>query len=53
MTVGFTLMMLASTLTGAAGDTGSLVLLLVIVALSVGGTIIMFLPEPSRWFGRR
>jgi hypothetical protein len=51
MTVGFTLMMLAGTLTGAAGDTGSLVVILVIVALSVGGTIIMFLPEPSRWFG--
>jgi hypothetical protein len=50
MTVGFTLMMLAGTLTGASGDTGSLVLLLVIVAASVGGTIIMFLPEPSRWF---
>jgi hypothetical protein len=52
MTVGFTLMMLAVTLTGAAGDTGSLVVFLVIVALSVGGTIIMFLPGPSRWFGR-
>jgi hypothetical protein len=51
MTVGFTLMLLAGTFTGAAGDTGSLVVLLVIVALSVGGTVIMFLPEPSRWFG--
>jgi hypothetical protein len=51
MTVGFTLMMLAVTFTGAAGDMGSLVVFLAIVALSVGGTIIMFLPEPSRWFG--
>jgi hypothetical protein len=51
MTVGFTLMLLAGTLTGAAADPGSLVVVLVIAALSVGGTIIMFLPQPSRWFG--
>jgi hypothetical protein len=50
MTVGFALLMLASMFTGAAGDTGSLVFILVIVAASVGGTIIMFLPESSRWF---
>lgn len=53
MTVGFTLLMLAGTLGGAAGDTGSLLFLLLIVGASVGGTIIMFLPEPSRWFARR
>jgi hypothetical protein len=51
MTVGFTLMLLAGTLTGAAADPGGLVVVLVIAALSVGGTIIMFLPEPGRWFG--
>jgi hypothetical protein len=50
MTVGFTLLLLASLFTGAAGDMGSLVFLLVVVAASVGGTIITFLPEPSRWF---
>ena len=50
MTVGFTLLMLVSMFTGAAADTGSLVFILVIVAASVGGTIITFLPEPSRWF---
>ena len=50
MTVGFTLLLLVSTFTGAAGDMGSLVFLLLVVATSVGGTIITFLPEPSRWF---
>jgi hypothetical protein len=52
MTVGFTLLMLATTLTGASGDTGSLLLLLVIVAASVGGTVILYLPDPSRYFRR-
>jgi hypothetical protein len=50
MTVGFTLLMLLGMLAGGAGDTVSLVFILVIVALSVGGTIITFLPDPSRWF---
>jgi hypothetical protein len=50
MTVGFTLLMLSGTLSGAAGDTGSMVILLAIVAASVGGTIILFLPEPGRYF---
>jgi len=50
MTVGFTLLLLASMFTGAAADAGSLVFLLLVVAASVGGTVITFLPEPSRWF---
>jgi hypothetical protein len=50
MTVGFTLLMLLSMFTGAAGDSGSLVFILLVVAASVGGTVITFLPEPSRWF---
>jgi hypothetical protein len=37
---------------GAAGDAGSLTFILLLVAASVGGTIIMFLPGPSRWFRR-
>lgn len=50
MTVGFTLLLLVSMFTGAGGDTGSLVFILAVVAASVGGTIITFLPEPSRWY---
>jgi hypothetical protein len=50
MTVGFTLLMLTSMFTGAAGDTGSLVFILAVVAASVVGTIITYLPEPSRWY---
>jgi hypothetical protein len=50
MTVGFTLLLLASMFTGAAADGGSLVFILLVVAASVGGTVITFLPEPSRWF---
>jgi hypothetical protein len=50
MTVGFTLVMLGLTLAGGASDAFSLLFALVVVAASVGGTIIMFLPEPSRWF---
>jgi hypothetical protein len=53
MTVGFTLLMLASMFTGAAGDPGSLVFILIIVAASVGGTVIAYLPEPSRWIRSR
>jgi hypothetical protein len=52
MTVGFTLLLLAGTLTGASGDPASLLFFLVVVAASVGGTIIMFLPASSRWFQR-
>jgi len=52
MTVVFTLILLAGTLTGLSGDTGSLLLFLVIVACAVGGTIILFMPDASRWFRR-
>jgi hypothetical protein len=50
MTVGFTLLLLLGVFGGSAGDPVSLVILLVIVAASVGGTVITYLPEPSRWF---
>jgi hypothetical protein len=52
MTVGFTLLLLAGALTGASGDAGSLLFFLVVVAASVGGTIMMFLPASSQWFQR-
>ncbi|MGH3585073.1 MAG: hypothetical protein ACRDQ0_02015 [Pseudonocardia sp.] len=52
LTVIFTLAMLATMFTGAAGDAGSMVILLVIVAASVGGTVILFLSGPNRYFSR-
>jgi len=53
MTAGFTLLMLAGALGGAATDGTSLVFLMLVVAASVGGTVILFMPEPSRWFRSR
>ena len=50
MTVGFTLLLLSGLLTGAAGDMGSLGVLLVIVLLCVGGTVLMYLPASARFF---
>jgi hypothetical protein len=50
MTGGFTLLMLLGMFGGAGGDAGSMVFILLVVVASVGGTIITFLPEPSRWF---
>jgi hypothetical protein len=51
MTVIYTLVLLAA-LTTAAGDTGSMLVFLVIVGACVVGTVILFLPAPSRYFGR-
>ena len=54
MTVGFTLLLLAGMFTGAAGDTGSLrAARWSSWQPRVGGTVIMFLPDPSRWFRAR
>jgi hypothetical protein len=53
MTAGFTILMLliaVSALMG--GDIVSTVLALMPVALIVGGTVIMFLADSSRWFQR-
>jgi hypothetical protein len=50
MTVGFTLVLLSSMLVGAAAVPAGFGVILVIAAAAVGGTIIMFLPEPTRWF---
>jgi hypothetical protein len=50
MTAGFTIVMLGSMLLGLGAVPTALVMILAIVAASVGGMIIMFLPEPSRWF---
>lgn len=50
MTVGFAIVMLGSALLGLGAVPTALVMVLAIVAASVGGTIIMFLPEPTRWF---
>jgi hypothetical protein len=52
MTVLFTLLMLLGVFGGAAGETAGLLMLLLIVGASVGGTIILFLPAPSHYFMR-
>jgi hypothetical protein len=53
MTVGFALLMLLSVVLALiGGDFVSAVFPLVILAMIVGGTVIMFLSEPSRWFQR-
>jgi hypothetical protein len=53
MTVGFTLMMLASaTASASGGDVVGLGLLGLIVAASVIGTVILFLPAPNTYFRR-
>jgi len=52
MTVGFTIVLLGLMLLGLGAVPNALVVVLLIVAASVGGTIIMFLSEPSRWFQR-
>jgi hypothetical protein len=50
MTVGFTLLMLLGMFGGASGDPTGFGLLLVIVACSVGGTVILFTSAASRFF---
>jgi hypothetical protein len=50
MTVGFTLLMLSGLVTGTTTDASGMVVLLVIIALSVGGTVLMYLPPAARFF---
>jgi hypothetical protein len=53
MTVGFALLMLLSVVfTLIGGDFVNAVFPLVVLAMIVGGTVIMFLPDSSRWFQR-
>ena len=53
MTVGFALLLLSGVVTGTAGDAGSLGVLLAIVALCVGGTVLMYLPASTRFFANQ
>jgi hypothetical protein len=53
MTIGFALLLLSGLVTGAAGDPGSLGVLLAIVALCVGGTVLMYLPASTRFFANQ
>jgi hypothetical protein len=53
MTIGFALLLLSGLVTGAAGDAGSLGVLLAIVALCVGGTVLMYLPASTRFFANQ
>jgi hypothetical protein len=53
MTAGFTLLLLLGMFAGAGSDGATLLFVLLVVAASVGGTVIAFLPEPSRWFSQR
>ena len=50
MTIGFTLLLLSGLVTGTTGDASGLILLLVVLVLSVGGTVLMFLPAAGRFF---
>ena len=50
MTVGFTLLMLSGLVTGTTTDASGLVVLLAIIVLSVGGTVLMYLPPAARFF---
>ena len=50
MTVGFTLLLLSGLFTGTTGDASGLVVLLAIIVLSVGGTVLMYLPAAARFF---
>jgi len=53
MTIGFALLLLSGLVTGAAGDAGSLGFLLAVVALCVGGTVLMYLPASTRFFANQ
>jgi hypothetical protein len=50
MTVGFTLLMLSGLVTGTTADASGMVVLLAIIVLSVGGTVLMYLPPAARFF---
>jgi len=51
LTAGFTLLLLSGV--AGAGDLASLVFLLLVLAASVAGTVILFLPDSSRFFASR
>jgi hypothetical protein len=53
MTIGFALLLLSGLVTGASGDAGSLGFLLAVVALCVGGTVLMYLPASTRFFANQ
>jgi hypothetical protein len=50
MTIGFVLLLLFSLLGGTAGDASSLIFLVAVLAASVGGTVLLFLPASARFF---
>jgi hypothetical protein len=50
LTVGFALLLLSGLVTGTTADASGLIVLLVIIALSVGGTVLMYLPPAARFF---
>jgi hypothetical protein len=50
MTTGFTLLLLLGLFGGTTGDTGGVVFMLIILAASVGGTVLLFLPASARYF---
>ncbi len=50
LTAGFALMLLAGLVTGGAADGGSLALVGVVLIASIGGTVILFLPDSQRFF---
>lgn len=50
MTIGFTILMVLGLLAGGAGDSLSMLFILALLAVSVGGTVILFLPPSNRYF---
>lgn len=50
MTIGFALMLLLGLFGGTASDAGSLVFLVLVLAASVGGTVLMFMPAAAKFF---
>jgi hypothetical protein len=53
MTVGFTLLLLSGLFSGAGSDTPSLLFLLFVVGASVGGVVLLFIPDSSRFVSSR
>jgi hypothetical protein len=50
MTIGFALMLLLGLFGGTASDAGALVFLVLVLAASVGGTVLMFMPAAAKFF---
>jgi hypothetical protein len=53
MTAGFTLLALSTVFTGLGGDNASLLFMLVVTILSLGGTVILYMPDARRFFAAR